>query len=103
MYNFCVKFMYGFNQINIFRLEKSMFSGLVREFARVRFYKGNVLCLESALHPNLGDSIAVNGACLTAISSEETSFCVELSENTAKIIAVENLKGMVHKIGRAHV
>lgn len=73
-----------------------MFSGLVREFGKVRFYHNNILCIESSLQPKLGDSIAINGACLTAISSDKTSFCVELADNTAKTIAVENLKGRVH-------
>lgn len=73
-----------------------MFSGLVREFAKVRFYNNNILCLESKLHPNIGDSIAVNGACLTAIKSDKQSFCVELAQNTAKSIAIENLKDLVH-------
>lgn len=73
-----------------------MFSGLVREIARVRFYSNQILCLESKLQPKIGDSIAVNGACLTAIESTATYFSVELSAATAKLIATENLQGLVH-------
>ncbi len=73
-----------------------MFSGLVREFAKVRFYANQILCLESALYPNIGDSIAINGACLSAIESTKEYFCVELSDTTAKSIAIENLNGLVH-------
>lgn len=73
-----------------------MFSGLVRQFAKVRFYRNNILCLESTLHPKLGDSIAVNGACLTAIESAPTYFSVELSVETQSLIATENLQGLVH-------
>lgn len=73
-----------------------MFSGLVREIARVRFYSNQILCLESKLHPKIGDSIAVNGACLTAIESSATCFSVELSAATAKSIAIENLQNLVH-------
>lgn len=73
-----------------------MFSGLVREFGKVRFYANNILCIESNLEPKIGDSIAVNGACLTAIKSDKHSFCVELAANTAKSIAIENLNGLVH-------
>lgn len=73
-----------------------MFSGLVREFGLVRFYANNILCIESSLHPKIGDSIAVNGACLTAIQTQKDSFCVELASNTAKTIATENLQGRVH-------
>ncbi|RDU66528.1 riboflavin synthase [Helicobacter didelphidarum] len=73
-----------------------MFSGLVREFAHVRFYHNQILCLESALNPNIGDSIAINGVCLTAIESKKDFFCVELSNNTAQTIAIENLTHLVH-------
>lgn len=73
-----------------------MFSGLVRQFAKVRYYQNNILCLESNLNPNLGDSIAVNGACLTAIESYKDYFCVELSQETKQSIAGENLQGIVH-------
>lgn len=73
-----------------------MFSGLVRKFAKVRFYSNQILCLESDLCPKIGDSIAVNGACLTAIESAATYFSVELSVATAKLIAIENLNGLVH-------
>lgn len=73
-----------------------MFSGLVRNFAKVRFYENRILCLESDLYPQTGDSIAVNGACLTAIESKKDYFCVELSQTTAQTIALENLRGLVH-------
>ncbi len=73
-----------------------MFSGLVRKFAKVRFYRNQILCLESDLYPSIGDSIAVNGACLTAIESTPTHFSVELSTATAALIAIENLQGLVH-------
>lgn len=77
-------------------MEKVMFSGLVRQFAKVRFYRDQILCLESDLNPNIGDSIAVNGACLTAIESTKTHFSVELSKESASLIATENLQGLVH-------
>ncbi len=73
-----------------------MFSGLVREFAYIKSYTNQILCLESNLNPNLGDSICVNGACLSAIESAKKYFCVELSDTTAQSIAIENLKGFVH-------
>ena len=73
-----------------------MFSGLVRQFAKVRFYRDQILCLESDLNPNIGDSIAVNGACLTAIESTKTHFSVELSKESVSLIATENLQGLVH-------
>ena len=73
-----------------------MFSGLIRELARVRRYENQILCLESNLAPDIGDSIAINGICLTAISSASDHFCVRLSDESAKSVAVENLHGVVH-------
>lgn len=73
-----------------------MFSGLVRQFAKVCFYRDGILCLESDLNPKIGDSIAVNGACFTVIESTRTHFNVELSKTSASLIATENLQGLVH-------
>ncbi|STQ86226.1 riboflavin synthase [Helicobacter muridarum] len=73
-----------------------MFSGLVRQFGQVIDYNNNMLCLKSTLYPKIGDSISVNGACLTVIKTQKDCFCVELSIETAKSIAIENLSGFVH-------
>ncbi len=42
-----------------------MFNGLIREIAKVQSYQNNTLSLKAKYRPNLGDSIAVNGACLS--------------------------------------
>ncbi|HED1699994.1 TPA: riboflavin synthase, partial [Campylobacter jejuni] len=42
-----------------------MFNGLIREIAKVQSYQNNTLSLTAKHRPNLGDSIAVNGACLS--------------------------------------
>ena len=73
-----------------------MFTGLIREMAQVKSYGGNRLALRASHRPKLGDSVAVNGACLSVISLESDGFTVELSPETQRIIAVENLKGSVH-------
>ncbi|AFI03371.1 riboflavin synthase [Helicobacter cetorum] len=73
-----------------------MFSGLIAQVAKVKSFKNNVLTLESNLYPKLGDSIAINGACLTAIESSKTHFSVELSQKTQKSVALENYKDLVH-------
>ena len=44
----------------------------------------------------LGDSIAINGACLTVISVASDGFSVELSPESQKHLAMENYKGEVH-------
>lgn len=73
-----------------------MFTGLIREMATVQNYRDNLLSLKAAYRPKIGDSIAVNGACLTVVKLQSQGFSVELSPETQALIAVENLKGPVH-------
>lgn len=73
-----------------------MFTGLIREFGSVQSYVNNELCIKAKYTPKIGDSIAINGACLTVIKIASGTFCVELSGETRKILAVQNLKGKVH-------
>ena len=73
-----------------------MFTGLIREFAEVQSYSNNILTLRATYKPRIGDSIAVNGACLTVIALFEGGFSVELSLESRSLLAVENLSGKVH-------
>ncbi|WQX96927.1 riboflavin synthase [Helicobacter pylori] len=73
-----------------------MFSGLIHKIAKVKSFHNNILSIESDLNPKLGDSIAINGACLTAIESSKTHFNVELSQKTQNSVALENYKDLVH-------
>lgn len=73
-----------------------MFSGLINQIAKVKSFQNNILSIESDLNPKLGDSIAINGACLTAIESSKTHFSVELSQKTQNSVALENYKDLVH-------
>ncbi len=73
-----------------------MFTGLIREFADVRHFDRNTVSLKANYTPRIGDSIAVNGVCLSVVSLDQEGFSVELSEETRQHIAVENLKGKVH-------
>ncbi len=73
-----------------------MFTGLIREFAHVVGYENNLLTLKASYKPSIGDSIAVNGVCLTVVRVFDGGFSVELSLETRALIAVENLKGEVH-------
>jgi riboflavin synthase len=75
---------------------QKMFTGLIRECARTLSYKENILWLGAQYRPNIGDSIAVNGACLTVVESRTGAFKVELSGESRKKLATENLKGLVH-------
>lgn len=73
-----------------------MFNGLVREIARVKSYQNNTLSLIARHKPSLGDSIAVNGACLSVVQVFANGFAVELSRETRTHIATENLRDKVH-------
>ena len=63
-----------------------MFSGLVRQIAQVKSFTNNTLEIITPYKAQLGDSIAINGACLTAMKLFENGITMELSQ-----------------IGRAHV
>ncbi|EAI7264312.1 riboflavin synthase [Campylobacter upsaliensis] len=73
-----------------------MFNGLIREIAKVKFYQNNILSLNAKYRPKIGDSIAVNGACLSVISVQKDGFCLELSKESRTHLALENLKDRVH-------
>lgn len=73
-----------------------MFTGLIREMATVKNFSTNRLSLKASYRPKLGDSIAINGTCLSVVSLEHDGFSVELSPETLSHIATEKLKGSVH-------
>lgn len=73
-----------------------MFNGLIREIAEVKAYKNNILSLKASYKPKLGDSIAVNGVCLSVIKLAQDGFDVELSKESRSHLALENYKDKVH-------
>jgi len=73
-----------------------VFTGLIREMAKVVSFKNNFLTLHAKYNPKIGDSIAVNGACLTVVRVSSDTFTVELSPESQKILAMENYKDEVH-------
>lgn len=73
-----------------------MFTGLIREIAKVKKYENNILSLVATHKPRLGDSIAVNGICLTVIKINSDGFDVELADETRSIIDEKKLQGNVH-------
>ncbi|RAZ48991.1 riboflavin synthase [Campylobacter hyointestinalis] len=73
-----------------------MFNGLIREIAKVKSFDGKFLSLEAKFRPSLGDSIAINGACLSVVSIQNDGFSVELSSESSKSLAIENYKDKVH-------
>lgn len=73
-----------------------MFNGLIREIAEVIKFDGKTLDLKAKLQPSLGDSVAVNGACLSVVRVFDFGFSVTISSESIEKIAVENFKGKVH-------
>ncbi|MEA3316012.1 MAG: riboflavin synthase [Campylobacterota bacterium] len=73
-----------------------MFTGLIKEMATVVSFEDNILTLNAKYSPNIGDSIAINGACLTVISFTNDTFSVELSPESQTNLAIENYKDLVH-------
>ena len=73
-----------------------MFNGLIREIGEVKSFDGTILKIKATHKPNLGDSIAVNGACLSVVEVYSDGFSVELSSESSGILALENLHSRVH-------
>lgn len=73
-----------------------MFTGLIRELATVSSYHNETLKLQSQYQPGIGDSIAINGACLTVTAINAPYFEVELSKESRDLLAMENYSGLVH-------
>lgn len=64
--------------------------------AKVVSFQNNYLTLKAKYQPKIGDSIAINGACLTVVKIASGTFSVELSPESQKILAMENYKDEVH-------
>jgi riboflavin synthase len=92
-----------------------VFTGIIEQIGYVRDLRsrGNysVLTIEAAFHsgpPKVGESISCDGACLTVVSSEENSWVVEASQETAartilssyRIGSVINLERALRADGR---
>jgi len=73
-----------------------MFTGLIREMAKVESFVGSTLTLKAQYKPKIGDSIAINGACLTVVKIAGNSFSVELSPESQSHLALENYNNIVH-------
>lgn len=73
-----------------------MFTGLIREIASVKSYQNNILSIQSKHPAKLGDSIAINGVCLTVIKVHSDGFDLELADETRSIIDASKISGQVH-------
>jgi riboflavin synthase len=73
-----------------------MFTGLIREVAKVNSFNNQKLNIKSNLNPKIGDSIAINGVCLTVTKSEKDYFEVFVAKETASIIPKDKFLNKVH-------
>jgi len=73
-----------------------MFTGLIREIATVKSYTNNILTIQAKHKAGLGDSIAINGICLTVIKVHADGFDLELADETRSIIDDSKISGRVH-------
>ena len=71
-----------------------MFTGIVEEVGSVVTIRSNGMTVRAEKVMSdlkLGDSIAVNGACLTAVSLSESEFSVDLSPETMRRTSLGDL------------
>jgi riboflavin synthase len=62
-----------------------MFTGIVRERARVVSFEDGRLVVESRLDPHAGDSISVDGTCLTVVDASDGRLAFDvMMETTAR-------------------
>jgi riboflavin synthase len=73
-----------------------MFTGLIREIGTVKKYQNNILSIISKHQAKIGDSIAINGVCLTVIDVNSDGFDLELADETRSIIDESKISGEVH-------
>jgi riboflavin synthase alpha subunit len=59
-----------------------MFTGLVRERARVASFDGGRLIVESGFVAGVGDSVAVDGVCLTVVEAENGRLAFDVMQET---------------------
>jgi riboflavin synthase len=60
-----------------------MFTGIVRERARVVSFDGGRLVVESGLAPSIGDSVSVDGTCLTVVEASNGRLSFDVMAETS--------------------
>ncbi len=59
-----------------------MFTGIVQELARTVSFEDDRLVVESSLAPSVGDSINVNGVCLTVVDAQNGHLSFDVLDET---------------------
>ena len=84
-----------------------MFTGLIESTAEIKNYKetseGAVISLDSdfANMVKTGDSISVNGVCLTVVEIYGNTLSFEISKETLRIVKINYKKGVIVNLERA--
>lgn len=76
-----------------------MFTGIVEELGKVKAIQHATNCMQLTIESkkivedvHLGDSIAVNGVCLTVISFSSNQFTVDVMPETVKVTNIQSLQ-----------
>lgn len=72
-----------------------MFTGIIEELGKILNITSNkikVECVSVLEGTKLGDSIAVNGVCLTVVELFEKSFVADVSQETFKVTSLNDLR-----------
>src|SRR5215216_3459954 len=59
-----------------------MFTGLVREVGRVASFSGGRLVVETATEADVGDSVALDGVCLTVVDAHDGRLAFDVVPET---------------------
>jgi riboflavin synthase len=59
-----------------------VFTGIVRERARVASFDGGRLVVESGVEAGIGDSVAVDGVCLTVVEANDGELAFDVMQET---------------------
>ena len=63
-----------------------MFTGIVRERGRIASFDGGRLVVQSTLEPGVGDSVAVDGVCLTVVEANGGTLAFDVVDETTSRI-----------------
>ena len=72
-----------------------MFTGIIEETGKIKAITQNKITVEAKIvteGTKLGDSIAVNGVCLTVTNLDRDSFDADISPETLKVTSLGNLR-----------
>jgi riboflavin synthase len=59
-----------------------MFTGIVRESGRVTVFENGRLAVEASLHAEIGDSVSVDGVCLTVVEAANGQLAFDVAPET---------------------